>query len=241
MYGFASNYLEVEEKLGARESRKVGNNTYLHRIDNDHIGLRLHSTDVLTFDPWGITFNTGGWYTVTTRARMNDYAPGNVYQERGVMFYAEPGAWRIVDGKHERDRTRVYRYWDGLRVDYLGDVLNPESAPKDAEGERKAIERDITAYVRKVKDALPLPAPNGGDCWLCLMFEPSGQSDNGHLTSHMAEGYVVPSLVLNALRDAGYGNPEFVYQLFAMSDRPDPPTVGRAVRKYLRKRLVTVN
>ena len=55
------------------------------------IRVRYHSTDVVTFDDATITLRTGGWKTVTTKARMNqtsnEYGLGFlVYQEKFLWF-----------------------------------------------------------------------------------------------------------------------------------------------------------
>ncbi|MGZ4798021.1 MAG: hypothetical protein ACXVJ7_11305, partial [Acidimicrobiia bacterium] len=47
-----TTYSEAAAFLGSRSSRKVGNNTYVVRYA-DAIGLRLHSTAVVTFYPDG--------------------------------------------------------------------------------------------------------------------------------------------------------------------------------------------
>jgi hypothetical protein len=58
-----------------KTTRKLGNNTY-GRIDGDSVAIRLHSTDVVTFTGDNkVTLNSGGWATVTTKARMNEYLP----------------------------------------------------------------------------------------------------------------------------------------------------------------------
>lgn len=71
------NYQQADTSLQGRcrMQRKIGNNTYLIRID-DRIAIRLHSTYILTFHKDGsIEINTGGWNTVTTKARMNEHLP----------------------------------------------------------------------------------------------------------------------------------------------------------------------
>lgn len=86
------NYAEADAKLTGRcrYSRKLENNTYLERQEgSDAIRLRLHSTDILTFYKSGIiVVNTGGWNTVTTRARLNAYLPRpwGVHAERGATI-----------------------------------------------------------------------------------------------------------------------------------------------------------
>jgi hypothetical protein len=81
-------YQRAKEKLAGRESRKIANNTYLKAREAGAIALRLHETDILTYTPDGkCILNSGGWRTVTTKARMNDYAPGApIIQKAGVWY-----------------------------------------------------------------------------------------------------------------------------------------------------------
>lgn len=80
------NLTQALAKLNGRDSRKIANNTYLERIDADTVGVRLHRTFVVTIREDSVTLNSGGWHTVTTKARMNDYAPCRVSQERGRWY-----------------------------------------------------------------------------------------------------------------------------------------------------------
>lgn len=72
-----------------KESRPFGNNTRLERRA-DGIAVRLHATDVVTLLPdGGVRLNSGGWRTVTTKARMNDHLRGlgwNLYAKRRQWF-----------------------------------------------------------------------------------------------------------------------------------------------------------
>jgi hypothetical protein len=80
-------YANACDKLNGRDSRKVGNNTYLERINSQTVAVRLHSTHVVTFYADGsYTLNSGGWRTVTTKSRINDYAPVRVTQRSGEWF-----------------------------------------------------------------------------------------------------------------------------------------------------------
>lgn len=59
--------------------------------ENGITRVRYHDTDVVTFDDVTITLRTGGWWTVTTKARMNqtanEYALGfYVYQQNFQWF-----------------------------------------------------------------------------------------------------------------------------------------------------------
>jgi len=65
--------------------RKLENHTYLWPTRDGSYAVRLHATDVVTIHADGtFTLDTGGWYTVTTKDRINRYSPARVYSERGV-------------------------------------------------------------------------------------------------------------------------------------------------------------
>lgn len=86
-------YASACDKLNGRDSRKVGNNTYLERIDSQTVGVRLHGTHVVTIHADGrYTLNSGGWRTATTKSRINDYAPARLSQRRGEWFVCRDGA-----------------------------------------------------------------------------------------------------------------------------------------------------
>lgn len=94
-------YKTALEKLAGRDSRKVANNTSLRRnldatVQTESVALRLHSTDILTFNRDGsVTATSGGWKTVTTKDRLNSYLPHGwrVYQDKGVWYWSR----RILD------------------------------------------------------------------------------------------------------------------------------------------------
>jgi hypothetical protein len=67
--------------------RKVGNNTYAEILYDDTVAIRLHNTDVVKINPNGTyTLNSGGWQTVTTKDRINQYSPVKVYQRKFEWF-----------------------------------------------------------------------------------------------------------------------------------------------------------
>lgn len=104
-------YADAESKLasGRKGEKKIGNNTYLRRVDGG-IAVRLHATDVVTIHPDGsYTLNTGGWWTVTTKERINAYSPARLSQRRGEWYLLTPAG--------------EVKYWDGVRVDGAGNVV----------------------------------------------------------------------------------------------------------------------
>ena len=88
------NFAQAVEVLKDRISMRLGNNTYLEVSDSDplrgFIGVRLHGTYVVKFWPDGqITLHTGGYRTVTTKDRINEFITGRVYQKDYAWFYVD--------------------------------------------------------------------------------------------------------------------------------------------------------
>jgi len=86
------------------DRRKVGNNTYAEILPDGSVGVMLHSTYVVKINTDNTyTLQTGGWYTVTTKDRINQYVSGRVYQADGQWYY-----------KHTNGKT--YEFIDGMVV-----------------------------------------------------------------------------------------------------------------------------
>lgn len=211
--------------------RKLANNTYAIRRGDD-IAVRLHETDVLTFhaDRPKVTYQTGGWWTVTTKDRINRFGPHlwQVWSNRGTWFL------------HGPDISDPFRFWDGLTLDpATGTIVNESDGP-DFEGIDRTNKRTrdlITGYIRGMTDSVItecLSADGVGDCLYCQLSDPFG--DNDHLESHLREKYYMPNLMLNAYKARGFVDPVFV---FIMNGRNNPKRVRETVGKYLRSRLLT--
>jgi len=87
--GYLLTYNKCEELMAKARNpangKPIKNNTRLFRHDDGkaqaiYFTLRLHNTDIITIHPQGWTLNTGGWRTVTTKHRLNNYGPVGVSQ-----------------------------------------------------------------------------------------------------------------------------------------------------------------
>lgn len=259
-YTTASKVLSGEYGLGyarklvtprpERESVKVGNNTYLERRGPSTIALRLHATDVLTFTPDYVELNTGGWFTVTTKARLNQFGP--------VTISSDKGRWIVQPAGYDRWATDGFVYHDGIRFTNDGTELVKLALPVTVP-DNEPVKRQIRAFcveaMKQLREGLPMPS--GGDCWGCYFRTDDGKGDVlglDHLTQHMEEGYVVPSLLWNAVSEAGYRFPEIIlgahengdgYALggtvtndYGTRPRATEQSVSRALNRYLKRRLV---
>ena len=78
------------EDLARYVGRKLAHNTYVEQDSDGSIGVRFHTTRILTFHPEGsFTVNTGGYRSVTTKQRLNALLPS------GYRIFSEQYAWKI--------------------------------------------------------------------------------------------------------------------------------------------------
>lgn len=157
--------------------------TNLHSNEDGSIALKYHNTDVVTFAPGFVELNSGGWLTPTTKERMNrglamaGLGFSNVYQDKKI--------WYVKDAE----------FFDGIRLDYAGNVLNarPKTPPqnlrkvsrelldvndwrltemlKEHKPEAQAITRKlITRWIAELSkqiDAGTFNTDSAGACWFC--------------------------------------------------------------------------
>jgi len=230
----------------SKMERAWGNNTRVRRIIgvDPHIAAVLHNTDIAACYPDGrVTLNTGGWRTATTQDRINKVlrlaVAGNhwrVWSEKGqwrLYFYSAPGA-----------PIPSYSFADGCTVYPDGRV---EGVNQDAADRQAQLTKDAKAYVKHLVDALlagSLPAPGSGDCWYCCMVNEDGQTwgdttQNDHIQSHIAEGYLVPSLLANVIVDPksplGPLPRQLAFELLQHTRTPDDAPLLAVVGKQLRR------
>ena len=208
------------------QTKIVGNNTIKIVYSDGTEAVRLHDTDIITYHPNGdIVLDSGGWRTATTKERINRFAPVWLSQNNHV--------WYVSPGNHV--------FYDGIRFDSNGILI---SEPKeDNTKELNKIKRRIAKYVKLIDGLDSLPHPNGGDCFYCSMStvetgKPLGDAigDKDHLLSHLDEGYIHGSIIVNAMREAGYQDQQigFHYQIDSRW------AIKNSLRKYLNKRLLPV-
>lgn len=200
--GERTQFSKYNEQLTGRNAqrRKLGNNTYVERRGADSIALRLHYTDILLFNRDGETVaNSGGWKTVTTKARLNQYLPdGFGISQRGGIWY-----WTQYNGTFHD--LGVYTDGDTIKKGKLVAQAKPSEEKAQAKFRKRVLK-----YAKACAAALPLPEPNGGDCWHCVMKTEQGETlgdvceDTAHIRGHIDEGYIVPSLVYNAMIERGW-------------------------------------
>lgn len=217
MYG----YQWAVDKLEGRERRKLANHTYLERTSADTIAVRLHATHVVIYHASGdVVLNSGGWRTSTTKDRINNYSPIRITQAAGVWYVRE-------------DLT----FADHMIVKPDGTLVGGGPDPGAVRRQRTKVRKFAEEFVRRLR-AGEIPAPSGGDCWMCLFLAQGGKPDPEHVRDHMAHNYFVPSLLVNALNWRGsIAMRSLAYSRFQGGDPatgwPENDWLWRDIRKSL--------
>jgi hypothetical protein len=205
--------------LEVTSSRKLANNTLAGITADGANFVLLHKTVVFHEDKRGrVTLNSGGWKTVTTKDRISSALKSynrkrgcnwSLVQNRGAWYLSPDGYW---DGK-----DNWVPFEDGIQLHYkrgIPKTWQTSGARKAAADKRvlAMIDRYITKCGKVLDKDGHFPEPSGGDCWYCYMCEvgsgkPLGDAikDREHILSHLREGYIMGSLIANALKSAGAG------------------------------------
>lgn len=208
------------------KAEKVDNNTYRIAYEDGTVAYRLHDTDVVTILQNGnVVLDSGGWQTNTTKDRINKYSEARLSQKNNI--------WYVRDGEV---------FYDGITLSPFGTVISAKLiTPKQKEAEVKFLKEKIGKYVKLItKKNIQSLTPNGGDCWFCYLQTQDGQTmgdasgNEDHIISHVENGYMHGSMIVNAMKDAGYKMEGIQW----MYSNKHVETAQRAVRKYLIKKLI---
>lgn len=84
------------------------NNTRRFQDGGDTV-IKLHNTEVVRFNEKRIVLNSGGWYTATTKARMNQAA-----FEYGLNFsvFQTEGEWFV----RVKNSNKMLTFKDGMTI-----------------------------------------------------------------------------------------------------------------------------
>jgi hypothetical protein len=212
---------------------------------------------------WSEAMNGGGW----GRNRTEGYAKMTAMLERFETREAWQDAY-LEEFRAVKAARKLYREWDernrvpftdGMEVNAEGYAPRPNrrEIERNARRERQ-LEKKKKRINKFVADAVNelvtngLKLPSGGDCWGCALRDPNEPRAEAfgtdHLEQHIRERYYVPSMFVNALREAGYSDTGVFIHL---GMDPDEGTMGgekarygtadvvtRALRTYLYRRLI---
>lgn len=157
--------LHYQECLKLRPHKKLDGNTYLDKVGDD-FEVRLHGTAVVTIHPDDSrTLNTGGWFTHTTKDRINNLGIkplGDIHVDKGVWIYTN------------RNTKDVCAFADGMRVLPTGEVEGAGEDPAIIAPIRKLAKEYCHEYTVEWS-AGRVEKPNGGDPWNFAMASTDGE------------------------------------------------------------------
>jgi len=198
----------IMQGIEAVSSKIVGNNTIEYcRANGDRV-IRLHHTDIVELKANGdVLLSTGGWKTVTTKSRINEYV--NQYARYSVNRWylsSERGQWFLSQytgtGENKPDK---YLFQDGITIK-TNDTIEGAGEYIDVKAITSRIKKYVNGYMIALENG-DVKAPGAGDCFCCQLSEAgtgamAGQAihDTDHLTSHFNEAYYVPSLLAQAIK-----------------------------------------
>jgi hypothetical protein len=85
--GMFQVYVGLFKKVGASKVKTVGHATLRIETANGY-KIRYHSTDVIEYDGLRCILRNGGWQSVTTKKRINEYLPMGVYiSQKNYVWY----------------------------------------------------------------------------------------------------------------------------------------------------------
>jgi hypothetical protein len=224
-------YESAKEMLrkARKGSKTLCHMTTLRKVEAGY-AIRYHNTDVVTIhEDNSYTLNSGGWYTPTTKDRINEYSPARIHQEKGLWYH-----------------KNGFMFADKCKVDDSGFPLDSTLAMTLATEKAKGkVDRMVSKYIKGFMTMLletkVMPTPDTGDCWGCLFVDTEGKTDvmgYDHLLSHFTDKYYVPSLLANAVNEHYQDNPGFIWHLIKndVEKGRDSYHARNALMFYFRKR-----
>lgn len=216
----------LKDEINVASSRKAGRNTVIFSLTDGTEICKYVNTHVSTKKPDGtVVLQSGGYRSQTTKER--------IWMHSGVGISQIKGVWYMPDGS---------LFYDGIILkgrEVISAKIMPTKANNKAIAEMK---KKIKAYVELITPS-NFPKPKTGDCFFCMGKEVGTDANLGditkntdHLLDHLKDGYIVGSLLVNALKEDGMDD-RAVGHTYSM---PEIRLwqVHRAVTRYLTRRLL---
>lgn len=92
--------------------RKLAHNTYRVTVDGKS-AIKLHNTVIVVLQgPGRMTLHTGGYWTSTTKQRINQFLPN------AWTLFSDRGTWKLLVRMGE-GRYIDFKYVDGITIDNM--------------------------------------------------------------------------------------------------------------------------
>jgi len=233
-------YAAVLAWMDGKNKCKVAGRTYAHLRDDGSIDVVLYETTIVTYRKNGdIVLCSDGHRTMTTKDMINMLLPPS------WSVWTHVGVWYIGKGnRYEQNVLKPCAFADGVTIQKNGKITGAGSI-KEAE----KLARDVTKYVNDYMDALfagKVPAPSGGDCWMCCLKTDDGttlgeKAHDDHILGHITDKYYVPSLLARAVESFNVYDPDRNVLVLFWGDESNRARAAAYVREHdkarARKRL----
>lgn len=232
-------YMDVERLLYRQGgklllSRKIENNTWLERCPTG-IQLRLHKTPIITWHRDNtLTLRTDGWFTMTTRERMNRFLPDH---GDGRVLWVQPfdSYWHIGT-RYAKDEQYRYAmpgnapegfvpFEEDMNLDMI--TCTMISGDKDLTEDKAynaTFERLLTAWLRswdKLEEAVGLPDER----------DPAFRT---HLEACLRNKKIPAGFLSQVANDLGFYNVNQVVNMWSHNRR----IAKQQVRKWFRAKML---
>ncbi len=160
--GAYASYHALATYLGKKDARSLAHNTMVVRVDDQFIGVILHHTRIVTFDLDGnVTLNSGGYHTVTTKQRINQFL--------------RPHGWSVEQKRYEwtvrGPRGEKLDFEDGIVIP-LGSTVHPSNLGYQRNPSQRGVSQRPSP-----DDAYPDPGKFEGETMLAVeMYEAAMES-----------------------------------------------------------------
>jgi hypothetical protein len=179
------NYNELVQLINKSRSKnpQVMRNTRV-RLETGLVIVKFWDTDIISIDSNNVyTVQVEGFYTKTTKDRLNSILPATVRSVKRIWMIGE------------------FEFFDGIQIGSNGVVLN--GVPAIDSKLKMALNKMISKYSKNlISNWDSLSEPSCGDCMFCSGVIPS--NDVEHLYAHLSEMYLMQRVFYNALAGSGY-------------------------------------
>jgi len=212
------------------QRKKLCNNTWAERLDEGSIGIRLHDTDVVVWvSDHEVRLNADGWFTATTKDRIDRYSP---------FYIRQNGRWYVCLNRSGEGAR--YPFFDGITMVKRDDTWVPTDVPdlSAEDAQNRMTRRFIDRAMRGIGDR---PLTN---CPVCLAWKAmTPELLHKHILDHVITRDISVGMVSMSIeRRFGEGHFQTMLWNARATRRVSPPgdTITWLERSALRRTLVDI-
>uniref|UniRef100_A0AB74UN48 Uncharacterized protein n=1 Tax=Caulobacter phage BL57 TaxID=3348355 RepID=A0AB74UN48_9VIRU len=224
--------LPADVQAALASAKLAARNTLDYTTSDGTRRVRLHDTDVLTMTPDGrVMINTGGWNTLTTRDRINGFAPPHVqvYSDKG-----QPNVRAVAAGESLGwDKPAASKAFDKAATVYPDGRIEVDASPDQLAITPALIKRYLAAF------KAGFPFNSKGDPWISPGAVVDHATALDWLGAESGKPYLFDSILYHAHIAAGIS--EVGARMYMGDLMRDPSRLDRfhldRIRRYFKRAL----